>query len=131
MTLQGQLAQSQALPERPLQDFSPCDLGLLGNKSTQAPRISETDSLAGEFQVWRATVITSIETAESTEMAWLEENAQELGRHKGEWLLIHGRELLMHSRDFAAVRVAIRERHIDSPFVYYVPTDEESNSVTI
>ena len=64
-------------------------------------------------------------------MAWLEENARELGQHQGEWLLIQGPELIAHSRDFAVLRVAIRERQIGSPFVYYVPTDEESNAVTI
>jgi len=66
---------------------------------------------------------------ESVELDWLEENAEELGRHQGEWLLIQGRELLAHSRDFADIRIAIRERKIDCPFVYYVPTDEESHGV--
>jgi len=68
---------------------------------------------------------------ESAEMAWLVENARELGQLKGEWLLIYGRQLLVHSPDFAVVRAAIRERQVRSPFVYYVPTDEESNPVTI
>jgi len=71
------------------------------------------------------------ENAESPEMDWLVQNAQELGQHKGEWLLIQGRQLLVHSRDFAVVRAAVRDRQIQSPFVYYVPTDEESASVTI
>jgi hypothetical protein len=71
------------------------------------------------------------ESVESSEMDWLEENALELARHSGEWLLIEGRELLVHSRDFADLRAAIRERQVVSPFVYYVPTDEESNAVTI
>jgi hypothetical protein len=52
-------------------------------------------------------------------------------QHKGEWLLIEGAQLLVHSRNFAAVRATIRERQILSPFVYYVPTDDESDSVTI
>jgi transcriptional regulator with XRE-family HTH domain len=73
----------------------------------------------------------AVRSAESAEMDWLVQNAQELGRHKGEWLLIQGRQLLVHSRDFAAVRAAVRERQIRSPFVYYVPTDDESASVTI
>jgi len=72
-----------------------------------------------------------VASAESTEMSWLVQNAQELGRHKGEWLLIRGQQLLVHSPDFADVRVAVREQRINSPFVYYVPTDEESNAVTI
>jgi hypothetical protein len=72
-----------------------------------------------------------VANTESTEMSWLVQNAQELGRHKGEWLLIRGQQLLVHSPDFADVRAAVREQRIDSPFVYYVPTDEESNTVTI
>jgi hypothetical protein len=72
-----------------------------------------------------------VANAESVEMAWLVENAQELGQYKGEWLLIKGQRLLSHSSDFKDVRTAVRERDIRSPFVYYVPTDDESNSVTI
>jgi hypothetical protein len=67
----------------------------------------------------------------SSEIDWLEENAHELGRYPGEWLLIRGRELLVHSRGFADLRAAVREHQIGTPFVYYVPTDEESSSVTI
>jgi hypothetical protein len=78
-----------------------------------------------------ADLLPSVANAESDEMAWLVQNAQELGQHKGEWLLIRGRQLLVHSRDFAAVRAATRELQIPLPFAYYVPTDEESNSVTI
>ena len=72
-----------------------------------------------------------IANAESTEMSWLVERAEELGQYKGEWLLIQEQQLLVHSPDFRAVRAAVREHQINSPFVYYVPTDDESNSVTI
>lgn len=72
-----------------------------------------------------------VANAESAEMSWLVEKAQELGQYKGEWLLIQGQDLLVHSPDFRTVRAAVRERRINSPFVYYVPTDDESNSVTI
>jgi hypothetical protein len=68
---------------------------------------------------------------ESPAMTWLVQNSVELGRFKGEWLLIQGQELLLHSRDFTAIRREIGRRRIAAPFVYYVPTDEESNSVTI
>jgi transcriptional regulator with XRE-family HTH domain len=69
--------------------------------------------------------------AESVEMDWLVQNAQELGQYKGEWLLIQGRQLLVHSGDFTVVREVVRDRQIHSPFVYYVPTDEESSFVAI
>jgi hypothetical protein len=68
---------------------------------------------------------------ESADMRWLVEHSAELAQFKGEWLLIHEGSLVLHNSDFDAVRVAIGEREIRSPFVYYVPTDSESNSVTI
>jgi hypothetical protein len=68
---------------------------------------------------------------ESGEMEWLITDVQEVERHKGEWLVIQGGELMGHSQDFSRIRTLIAERHIRSPFVYYVPTDEESNWVTI
>lgn len=68
---------------------------------------------------------------ESAEMTWLVQNAEELGQHKGEWLLIRGRQLLVHSPDFAVVRAVVRDQQIHSPFVYYVPTEDESNFVAV
>jgi hypothetical protein len=134
MTLQGQLAQSQT-PASPYSGLIPFevnfDVGLLGNRSTQIPRFSGTEDVAEGFRTRRTVMPAHVENAESAEMNWLMENARELGEHKGEWLLIQGRELLVHSRDFTDVRAAVRDRQIRSPFVYYVPTDEESNSVTI
>ena len=69
--------------------------------------------------------------SESIEMNWLVEHSAELEQYKGEWLLIHGRDLINHSRDFTLIRATIGEREIRSPFVYYVPTDEESNFASI
>jgi hypothetical protein len=68
---------------------------------------------------------------ESADMRWLVEHSAELAQYKGEWLLIHEGGLVLHDNDFDAVRAAIGEREIRSPFVYYVPTDSESNSITI
>jgi hypothetical protein len=77
------------------------------------------------------TIVATVPASESAEMRWLVRNAREMSNHKGEWLLIQGSELLAHSREFGAVRAVIQDRKILSPFVYYVPTDDESNSVTI
>jgi len=68
---------------------------------------------------------------ESTEMKWLVHNSDMLSTYSGEWLLIHGEMLLAHSRDFEVIREEISRRNLTSPFVYYVPLNEESNSVTI
>lgn len=69
--------------------------------------------------------------AESVEMLWLVKNAPELAKYKGQWLLIQGHHLVMHTDDFRIIRDLVRERGIRSPFVYYVPTDQESNAVSI
>jgi hypothetical protein len=132
MSLQEQLVQSQAPPALASSFIFevPIEAGVLGNQSLQTPAKLPDAGLTlqpGETPA----VFAAIPAPESEEMRWLVRNAQELGEHKGEWLLIQGRQLLAHNRDFAVVRAAIREKQIPSPFVYYVPTDEESNSVTI
>ena len=132
MSIQEQLAKSQAPSVFPRFFLfeAHVETGVLGNQSVQVPA-----ELAGVRQSVRRpetpAVVAVLAAQESAEMSWLVRNAQELGQLKGEWLLIHGPHLLIHSRDFAVVRAAIRERQIRAPFVYYVPTDEESNSVTI
>jgi len=133
MTLLGQLAQPQ---EKHLPAYIPStpfdmnfDFGLLGNKWGQTP--SALVGTSTDDPQTRRLVTPAIENVESPEMNWLVENARELAHHKGEWLLIQGRALVAHDRDFAIVRAAIRERQMRAPFVYYVPTDEESNPVTI
>ena len=106
-------------------------------QSTEVCFLDENEQIPFHFEnadvhvIGGRPALAVVQNAESPEMAWLVQNARELGQYKGEWLLIRGEELLAHSRDFAVVRGAIRERQIGSPFVYYVPTDEESNSVTI
>lgn len=67
----------------------------------------------------------------SPEMDWLSANADMLGQYCGEWLLIVGAGLAAHSADFAEIRRVVTAREIESPFIYYVPTREESNFVAI
>jgi hypothetical protein len=104
-------------------------------RNTQRAFASQNLELLSFFNVEPHTATEPVpavaENAESPEMAWLVRNAQELGQYKGEWLLIHGQLLLVHSRNFATIREEVRQRRIALPFVYYVPTDQESNSVTI
>ena len=66
---------------------------------------------------------------ESPEMRWLVENRSALEAYHGEWLLISNNILIVHSADFSEVRKAIADRKIRSPFVYYVPAQEESNFI--
>lgn len=72
-----------------------------------------------------------VPTIESDEMRWLSENSHELTAYRGEWLLIQGRELVAHSADFRNIRVRISEQNIRSPFIYYVPTVEEADFISI
>src|SRR4030095_2748406 len=68
---------------------------------------------------------------ESIEMQWLVSNSRTLGKYRGEWLLFGGQILLVHSRDFDDIKRKIAEQALTSPFVYYVPTSEESNFLGI
>lgn len=135
MNIQEQLANSVQAPASALTFltlYNPLDVGVLGNVSVQT-----ASKTVGAWQFSRLVgapaviVVPPVNSPESAEMAWLVRNAQQLGRYKGEWLLIQAAQLVAHNRDFAAVLATIRQRQIDSPFVYYVPTDDESNSITI
>jgi len=131
MSIQEQLARSQA-PMFPYFSLfkAPLEAGVLGNQSLQtAGKLARTVQIVLHLEA--PTSASSAAAPESAEMSWLVRNSQELGQYRGEWLLIQGTQLIVHDRDFAVVRALIRERHIRSPFVYYVPTDDESNSVTI
>jgi len=81
--------------------------------------------------LFRPEASSTDQTGESVEMRWLVDHSSEVEQHKGEWLLIHGAELVAHHHDFSRIRAVVTERRIRSPFVYYVPTDDESNSITI
>jgi hypothetical protein len=102
-------------------------------------RLSARESIFQESATQWTTGLSGISVAvapadrpsESVEMEWLINHAHAVEQYKGEWLMIYGRELVAHSRDFSRIRAIIAERRIQSPFLYYVPTDEESNCVTI
>ena len=132
MTLQEQLAQPQTFPMSPSPDIPVSfDFGVLGNGAIQTLTMSSSEAFVSRVRASGVIASIEVENAKYSDLDWLEENAQELGRYPGEWLLIQGRRLLLHSRDFADLRAAISERQIDSPFVYYVPTDEQANFIAI
>jgi len=68
---------------------------------------------------------------ESVEFRWLAANSRALEKYAGEWLLLHGEELVAHSPDFQVIRRAAKSRGIESPFVHYIPTREESHLLVI
>lgn len=134
MSIQEQLANSQQAPANfPsfITLYGPVETGVLGNVSVQIVNQSAGSGQLRQLGLPTPVVVEPAGLPQSAEMGWLVENAQELGRYKGEWLLIRGTHLVVHSRDFAAIREAVRTQQIAAPFVYYVPTDDESNSVTI
>ena len=69
--------------------------------------------------------------AQSVEMEWLTTNSAFLAQYSGQWLLIVGNQLIEHSTDFEVIRLAVVNRGVASPFVYYVPTAEESNFISL
>lgn len=63
----------------------------------------------------------------AAESLWLSEHASEVEHaYRGEWLLIDGDQLLHHSSNFADIRQHIISMGLQSPFVYFVP--EEGNT---
>jgi hypothetical protein len=62
----------------------------------------------------------------SQEFRYLVDHAAELEQHRGEWLLIDGYGLAAHSSDFGVIKAVIAQRGIRSPFVHYVPVEDES-----
>ena len=67
----------------------------------------------------------------SEEFLYLTENAKALEVYPGQWLLIEGYNLLAHSADFRDIQAEITRHRIRSPFIYYVPTPEEANFISI
>jgi len=65
----------------------------------------------------------------SEEFVWLSRHAAELSQYRGEWLLIRGSVLLAHGTQIAELKRLIAEQEIKSPFLYYVPKEEESRFI--
>lgn len=69
------------------------------------------------------------EQEESDEMRWLVANSRDLEAYRGEWLFIRGRELYRHSPDFRQIQRAVAESGEASPFIYYVPREDEAEFI--
>ena len=104
----------QGLAEQIAQHSGPCAA------AEALPTGRAANEMAGETEV-----------GDSLELRWLATNAAALGAYRGEWLLIVGYALAAHSRDFGDILRTVSERNLLSPFVYYVPTTEESIFVAI
>jgi len=65
------------------------------------------------------------------ELQYVADHMKELEAYSGEWLLIEGRDLLAHSADIKVIKKAVKKNGIRAPFVQYVPTKEEANSIFI
>lgn len=62
---------------------------------------------------------------QSIESQFLAEHSKQMEQYSGEWLLIHGYDLVAHSPDFEEIEKVIQQRRIPSPFIHYVPKAEE------
>jgi hypothetical protein len=65
------------------------------------------------------------------EFRYLVEHCSELEQYRGEWLLLDGYGLAAHSSDFAAIKALIAQRGIRSPFIHYVPLEDESVYINV
>ena len=90
-----------------------------------------TFAITGLPEITRRRQIRMEPVAESVELRWLRTHGAEIAGHRGEWLLIINDRLAASSREFAEIRRMVDRERIESPFVYYVPTEEESNFTLI
>ena len=67
----------------------------------------------------------------SEEIETLERRFDEFSKFAGEWLLLKGKQLLAHSRDYHDINAEIQKRHLKDCFVHYVPTSDESDFTLI
>jgi hypothetical protein len=94
--------------------------------SQTAPGLLE-DYFAWVYSLVKPRTARGPEAVESSEMRWLVEHSRELEIFRGEWLLIRGERLIAHSPTFAEVERNVRALRLESPFVYYVPLEDEAN----
>ena len=69
--------------------------------------------------------------ASSKELDTLERRFEELSKFPGEWLLLHGDQLLNHSRDYRDIDAEIQKRGLKDCFVHYVPTTSERDFILV
>src|SRR6266705_1065906 len=74
----------------------------------------------------RTSTTQAPERPETSELRWLREHQQDMGRWRGQWLLIAEDQLLAHSANFREIKDAIARNNLRSPFTYYVPTEDEA-----
>ncbi len=67
----------------------------------------------------------------SEEIETMERRFDEFSKFAGEWLLLKGKQLLAHSRDYQDINAEIQKRHLKDCFVHYVPTSAERDFTLI
>jgi hypothetical protein len=121
----AQRAQSNVLYMAELTVPGISGLKLFGQMQSSQPWVYRI-----EFEA-PANVTGSANSPQNAELNWLREHAEETAAYVGQWLLISGDTLLTHSQNFDDIKTAIVAQNISSPFVYYVPTVEESSFVML
>lgn len=67
----------------------------------------------------------------SPEFRYLVEHCSDLEQYRGEWLLLDGYGLAAHSPDFGEIKTIVAERGIRSPFIHFMPAEDESVYVNL
>ena len=58
------------------------------------------------------------------EMDWISSNAKELGKYRGQWIVVEGEAVLAADKDYEPARVQAAKGGIDCPLIFFVPDDD-------
>ena len=65
------------------------------------------------------------------ELRWRETHQKELSRYAGQYVVLEETRIIAYDRDLAKAINEARGKGIEIPFVFYVPTEEENNTIFI
>jgi hypothetical protein len=58
------------------------------------------------------------------EMDWISSNAKELGKYRGQWIVVEGERVLAHDKDYQPARDQAVKAGINRPLIFFVPDDD-------
>ncbi len=67
----------------------------------------------------------------SQELATLDKRSDEFSAFVGEWLLLKGNQLLLHSPNYGDINAEIKKRRLTDCLVHYVPTSTERDFILV
>ena len=55
---------------------------------------------------------------------WISSNAKELGKYRGQWIVVEGERVLAHDKDYQPARDQAVKAGINRPLIFFVPDDD-------